>query len=326
MRPLLTELHDFTDIVTSDGKLIILFEDVFGRTNTRFTENTDIQIIQRLQACLNQGNVKAILTVRDTIKVSCQRILTLHKIFNGKCEVDLSSVEFKMSRDKKESLLLNYFKKFNLRVISLNEDENYFKEEILKENMSVTLNHKTLYSIIESEPLLGFPEACSLFTRNRKLTRLGIRFFNHPSKHLYDEIDKVRKNGKRNTNDKLLYVTLVYLLLNGDVLDENCVDTAKGMDIMQSCYGSQQERLLSCDIIDAAADMKGRYLTYRPDTFRYHFQHQTVLESVMISYSKIKQEVVISMLSFDFIREMVRLQHYRENEGRSYHESVTNSL
>ncbi|CAG2242515.1 unnamed protein product [Mytilus edulis] len=61
--------------------------------------------------------------------------------------------------------------------------------------------------------------------------------------------------------------------------------------------------------------MKGRYLTYRPDTFRYHFQHQTVLESVMISYSKIEQEVVISMLSFDFIREMVRLQNYRENEG-----------
>ncbi|CAG2242514.1 unnamed protein product [Mytilus edulis] len=191
----LTELHDFTDIVTSDGKLVILFEDVFGRTNTRFTENTDIQIIDRLQACLNQGNVKAILT------------------------------------------------KFNLRVISLNEDENYFKEEILKENIPVTLNHKTLYSIIESEPLLGFPEACSLFTRNRKLTRLGIKFFNHPSKHLYDEIDKIRKNGRRDSNDRLLYVTLVYLLLNGDVLDENSVDTVKGMDIMKSCYGSQQEIL-----------------------------------------------------------------------------------
>ncbi|XP_071161599.1 uncharacterized protein [Mytilus edulis] len=94
----LTELHDFADVVTEEEKLVILFEDIFGRTNTKFAENTDVQIIDRIHACTIKGNIKVILTVRDTIRMSCQWILNSHKIFHGKCEVDLSSETFKMKK------------------------------------------------------------------------------------------------------------------------------------------------------------------------------------------------------------------------------------
>ncbi|CAG2249507.1 unnamed protein product [Mytilus edulis] len=189
----LTDLHDFTDVVTEEEKLVILFEDIFGRTNTRFAENTDVQIIDRIHACTIKGNIKVVLTVRDTIRMSCQWILNSHKIFHGKCEIDISSENFKMKKTEKESLLLKYFAAHNFKLLEYNDPENYFEEAILDPKITATVNRVTLHNIVESEPLLEFPEACSLFTGNRKLTRLGLSFFKHPSKYLFEEIEKIRK-------------------------------------------------------------------------------------------------------------------------------------
>ncbi|XP_076100614.1 uncharacterized protein LOC143069727 [Mytilus galloprovincialis] len=80
----LTDLHDFTDLVQDEENLVVLFEDIFGRTNTKFSENTDVQIIDRLHACIIKGNIKVVLTVRDTIRMSCEWILNSHTIFHGK--------------------------------------------------------------------------------------------------------------------------------------------------------------------------------------------------------------------------------------------------
>ncbi|CAG2191669.1 unnamed protein product [Mytilus edulis] len=221
----LTDLHDFTDVVTTEEKLVILFEDIFGRTNTR--ANIDREV-------------------------------------------------------------------------------------------TASINRVTLHSIVETEPLLGFPEACSLFTRNRKLTRLGLSFFKHPSKYLYEEIEKLRINGIDNNQDRMSYVTLVYICLNEDSLDPEDVDVAKCLEILESCYGVSYKKIPVCQIIDAANGMLGRYLIYHSDNSRYHFQHQTIFESILISYSRIDTGLILSRLSFDFIREMVRLQNYKVREGDSY--------
>ncbi|CAG2210723.1 ANKRD17 [Mytilus edulis] len=50
-------------------------------------------------------------------------------------------------------------------------------------------------------------------------------------------------------------------------------------------------------------------------TISTNFQHQTVFESVLISYSRINPELILSKLAFDFIREMVRLEGFQEREG-----------
>ena len=311
----LTELHDFTDVVTEEEKLVILFEDIFGRTNTRFAENTDVQIIDRIHACTINGNIKVILTVRDTIRMSCQWILNSHKIFHGKCEVDLSSETFKMKRNEKESLLLKYFAAHNFQLLEYNDPENYFKEVILDPLITATVNRVTFHNIVESEPLLGFPEACSLFTGNRKLTRLGLSFFKHPSKYLFEEIEKLRKNGKYNEQDRMSYVTLVYILLKEDVLDPDDIELNICNEILESCYGISNKKLPVCHITDAASEMIGRYLIFQCDDCTYHLQHQTIFESILISYNRVDPGLILSRLSFDFIREMVRLQKYKPREG-----------
>ncbi|CAC5366438.1 unnamed protein product [Mytilus coruscus] len=311
----LTDLHDFTDIVTTEEKLVILFEDIFGRTNTRFAENTDVQIIDRIHACTIKGNIKTILTVRDTIRLSCDWLFTSHKIFHGKCEVDLSSKTFKITKPEKELLLLKYFFAHNFRLLELNEPENYFEETILDRQVTATVNRVTLHNIVETEPLLGFPEACSLFTGNRKLTRLGLSFFKHPSKYLYEEIEKLRINGSDNRQDSMTYVTLVYIFLNEDSLDPEDIDGEKCLEILESCYGISCKKIPTCQIIDAANGMLGRYLIFHFDNGTYHFQHQTIFESILISYSRIDTGLILSRLSFDFIREMVRLQNYKPREG-----------
>ncbi|XP_076100762.1 uncharacterized protein LOC143069843 [Mytilus galloprovincialis] len=311
----LTNLHDFADVVTAKEKLVILFEDIFGRTNTKFTENTDVQIIDRLYASTIKGNVKVILTVRNTIRTSCQWVFISHKIFHGTCEVDLSSQKFKMTATEKKSLLSKYFVVNNFRLLEVEDQENYFEETILDPQIAVTINRETLNTIVETEPFLGFPEACSLFTGNRKLTRLGLSFFKHPSKYLFEEIEKLRINGADKHQDRMSYITLVYIFLNDDILDPEDINSERCLEISESCYGISYKKFPTCHIRDAANWMIGKYLTLRCNKDTYHFQHQTILESILISYSRIDQNLILSRLSFDFIRELVRLQNYLLKEG-----------
>ncbi|VDH89333.1 Hypothetical predicted protein [Mytilus galloprovincialis] len=311
----LTDLHDFTDVVQDEEKLVILFEDIFGRTNTRFAENTDVQMFDSLHACTIKGGIKVILTVRDTIRMSCEWILNSHKIFHNKFEVDLSSEEYKMTKTEKELLLLKYFVANNFRLLEYNDPENYFEESILDPKITVTVNRVTLHNIVESEPLLGFPEACSLFTGNRKFTRLGISFFKHPSKYLFEEIEKLRINGQCNEQDRMSYLTLVYILLNEDVLDPDDMKLNICLNILESCFGVSNKKLPVCNIIDAAKEMIGRYLILHCDDGTYHLQHQTIFESILISYNRVDPGIILSRLSFDFIREMVRLHKYKQREG-----------
>ncbi|CAC5389491.1 unnamed protein product [Mytilus coruscus] len=289
----LTDLHDFTNLVPNEEKLVVLFEDIFGRTNTKFSENTDVQIIDRLHACTIKGNIKVILTVRNTIRMSCEWILNSHTIFHGKCEVDLSSERFKMTKTEKESLLLKYFVANNFRLLDFNDPENYNEETVLDPQITVTVNRVTLHNIVESEPLLGFPEACSLFTGNRKLTRLGLSFFKHPLKYLYEEIEKLRKNGKDSQQDRMSYVTLIYILLNEDVLDPDDIRLKICFEILKSCYGISNKELPPCHIIDAANEMIGRYLIFHSDDGTYHLQHQIIFESILISYSRIDLGLIL---------------------------------
>ncbi|CAC5406250.1 unnamed protein product [Mytilus coruscus] len=310
----LTDLHDFTDFVPVEEKLVILFEDIFGRTHTRFIENTDVQIFDRLHACTIKGNNKIILTVRDTVRMSCGWVFNSHTIFHGKCEVDLSSQEFKMTKIEKELLLLKYFVANNIRLLDFNDQENFNEEAILDPQITATVNRVTLHNIVETEPLFGFPEACSLFTGNRKLTRLGLHFFKHPSKYLYEEIEKLRKNGKDNEQDRMSYVTLIYILLNDDVLDPDDIELEICFEILVSCYGISNKKLPACHIIDAANEMIGRYLIFHCDAGTYHFQHETIFECILISYSRVDPGLILSRLNFGFIREMVQLQNYTVRE------------
>ncbi|CAG2209558.1 unnamed protein product [Mytilus edulis] len=110
--------YDFTDVVTEEEKLVILFEDIFGRTNTRFAENTDVQIIDRIHACTIKGNIKVVLTVRDTIRMSCQWI-PIHTKFSMKTMKNILDNMWVSVRSLDMSEITEYIRSSINRVCSL---------------------------------------------------------------------------------------------------------------------------------------------------------------------------------------------------------------
>ncbi|VDI78005.1 Hypothetical predicted protein [Mytilus galloprovincialis] len=86
-------------------------------------------------------------------------------------------------------------------------------------------------------------------------------------------------------------------------------------EIIISCYDYSPNSISEHNIFDAIDEMIGQYLIKGYCTNSYKFQHQTVFESVLISYSRINPVLILSKLAFDFIREMVRLEGFQEKEG-----------
>ncbi|XP_052076750.1 uncharacterized protein LOC127714740 isoform X2 [Mytilus californianus] len=311
----LTDLKDFEDIFLPKVKTVILCEDIFGRTNNVFTQNSDVEILNRVNACVNIGNTKIVFTVRDIVKRSCNWVFSSNRLFYKFVEVDICSKEFELKEEEKKALFVGYCQVNKFKIVGLNEIENFKDEVILDDKVTVKLNLITLNQIIKTEPILGFPQTCCLFTGNRKFTRLGEAFFKHPSSCLTEEIENLRKSGKEKFSDKIKYSLLVYVLLNGDLLDTNQINFNQMSEIITSCYHNCANNILEHYLYDAIDEMIGQYLIKGYDTNSYKFQHQTVLESVFISYSRINPVLILSKLAFHFIREMVRLEGFQEKEG-----------
>ncbi|CAC5423165.1 unnamed protein product [Mytilus coruscus] len=311
----LTDLKDFEDSFKEDVKTIVLCEDIFGRTNNVFTQNSDVEILDRVHACVNMGKTKVIFTIRDIVKRSCKWVFSSYRLFYKSVEVDLCSKELELKLDEKKALFVGYCHVNNFKIVGLNEQENVKDEVILDDKVTVKLNLITLNQIIQTEPILGFPQTCCLFTGNRKFTRLGEAFFKHPSSCLTEEIENLRKSGKEKFSDKVKYSLLVYVLLNGDFLDKNQINFYRMAEIMVSCYHNEGNTISEHYLYDAIDEMNGQYLTKGYCTDSYQFQHQTVFESVLISYSRINPVLILSKLAFNFIREMVRLEGFQEKEG-----------
>ncbi|CAG2206472.1 unnamed protein product [Mytilus edulis] len=311
----LTNLKDFEDSFKGDVETLILCEDIFAGLIMYLLKNSDIEILDRVHACVNLGKTKVIFTIRDIVKRSCKWVFSSYRLFYKSVEVDLCSKELELKLEEKKALFVGYCHVNNFQIVGLNEQENFKDEVILDDKVTVKLNLITLNQVIKTEPILGFPQTCCLFTGNRKFTRLGEAFFKHPSSCLTEEIENLRKSGKEFFSDKIKYSLLVYVLLNGDLLDKNQINSNQMSEIISSCYDYSPNSISEHNLYDAIDEMIGQYLIKGYCTNSYQFQHQTVFESVLISYSRINPELILSKLAFDFIREMVRLEGFQEKEG-----------
>lgn len=293
-----------------DEPVIVLLEDIFGRTNYTYVENSDRNVLGELGTCIG-NTLKVIITIRTTIMKSCMSLFYTSNVFCGLRVVDLSR-DFKLVKAEKKKMLERYLELNNITVSKFGN----CMDDQLQPDAAVTISNKVIDAIVHLETVGGFPENCRLFTTIRCFTRLGINFFRHPTISLRTEIDALRRaDGNDNISFKLKskFTALVYMLLSNDVLSKNSLDFCKVQDIFRSVNGCGT--IMEHQFIDAADDMVDQYVTYSSIENAYYFQHRIVAEAVMISYSKCNISQVISLLNPDFIAEMVKPDCYMEKDG-----------
>ncbi|CAG2229555.1 unnamed protein product [Mytilus edulis] len=137
---------------------------------------------------------------------------------------------------------------------------------------------------------------------------LGINFFKHPDQSLIDEINSLRDCTDINLEMNISYALLVYTLLNTSSFDVNRIDISKLETIIESFCNSQRRRLFDSKVKKIAEQIDGRFLKQDTQTMVYHFKHPMINEAIAISYFEVNPSAVISVLNFDFIIDLIRLE------------------
>ncbi|VDI14933.1 Hypothetical predicted protein [Mytilus galloprovincialis] len=301
----LNNISEWIEIINDKDCLIVLLDDVFGRTNCIFNAEEE-KVFDHIYSMIAKGCVKVICTMRNTIQSDNQvsSIIDRNRIFKLSSFIDLSSVEHNLNREQKRECLLKYCKLNNIYV-SVNKKLNGGKH-ILDPLVPAFLSELEIYEIIitEMNPLMGYPESCFLFASNRKFTRLGVGFFKHPTKSLCNELESLRNAGNTNQMEALQYAILVYMALNEDCLDLHDIKLQKFNKVHELIY--HKKEFTAKHLHRGLGQSTMRYLRINPNG-TYSFQHRSIFEGVLLSYNDIEPEPLIHLFHIDFILEMCRL-------------------
>ncbi|CAC5404550.1 unnamed protein product [Mytilus coruscus] len=293
-----TNIKQVKDIITDKRKTVVLIDDVFSSKEYPYNNLNNCHILDLLNARKYKGNMKIIFTVDSSKMNSFNYLLVSHRLFQNCCKIDLSSSRFCMSEDEKANLLFNFCKKHEIRITwnSYDGDEEF------------NLDGRTVYEIAKTDPFIGYPQSCFMFTSNKSFLQLGIHFFKHPDQYLIAEINSFRDSTNTNLEKNISYALLVYTLLNTGYLDINEIDISKLETIMESCGNCKRRRLFNSKVKKMAEQMDGRFLKQDTQTMVYHFKHPMIYEALAISYYEVNPSEVISVLNFDFIIDLIKLE------------------
>ncbi|VDI18996.1 Hypothetical predicted protein [Mytilus galloprovincialis] len=221
----LVGLHYVSDIVKCNVTCIVLFDNAFDKTSEHFSYEE--QVLNHLYSYISQNKVKVIFTMRNYVRHACHRLLSTHKIFRDFVDIDLNSKKFKLTNMEKEKMITNYCV-INKIMISEGQEDNADQSvsnkagrddneafRSVQDQAVVILKREKLNEIIETDPFLGFPECCRLFTENRNNATLDVSCFKWPSIALVNDIEKLRMEGINNYMNGLKYVILIVILTKG---------------------------------------------------------------------------------------------------------------
>ncbi|VDI47785.1 Hypothetical predicted protein [Mytilus galloprovincialis] len=327
-------LNYISDIVKCNVTSIVLFDDAFDKTSKHFSY--DEQVLNHFDSYIRKYKVKIIFTMRNYVRHACHRLLSTHKLFREFVDIDLNSENLKLTMEEKEEMFTNYCTINKIRISEKKKDatdqsvvheaernDNETTQSVPDQSVAI-LKREMMNEIIETDPFLGFPECCRLFTENRNNTFLRVACFKWPSVALVNDIEKTRMEGINNYINGLKYVILVVILTKGYSILENkyiyrtnCTLVESNLDevdckqIFKICYSMDVE-VRKSDIENVCKELTERYLVNLDGT--YFFQHKAIQDSVLISYSRINTEAIIPLLSFDHLVDIVGSQNYTEQE------------
>lgn len=296
----LGDLIEFKQVVNIDDKYVVVIDDVFGKNFFKFNEELHSDSLDYIKTCIDRGQIKIVLTMRNSIKSSCKNIICRHRLFKDANFLDLNSDEFSMTVSEKKKCLRKYCRYNHIDVLSsLSASLN--SEPKPDPGLSMTLKSIKKIALLDYNPCLGYPEICFLFTSNSMFTRRGISFFKHPIDFLYDDIMKMRQTNERS---RLQYTILVYILLQGNLVNSFELDLQAIALTMTIIFGTSQ-KLTNTVTKDCLKSLNSFYLRENCDDVTT-FQHRIIFESVLMSCSDIDHSIIIPCFDFDFILEMVQ--------------------
>ncbi|CAC5387926.1 unnamed protein product [Mytilus coruscus] len=267
-------------------------------------------MLDKIHANVGNGKIKIIITIRDTVKHSCQEVFDSHRLFKYDF-IDLSSDKFELSSEEKFTFLTKYMNEF--RQSDYVEDAGF-----VDCNVVTILKTEEVLKIIAVNPVKGFPLAMYQFVHNDKFFHLGSKFFDRPTVAMLEEMNEIRRKGKKDTEFRIQYAVMVFTAIN-----ENCIDLDERSNrivvrrIMRAIYG-KTNTLKTCSISDAVAGLKGSYLVTFSNERLYRFHHPTLQECVILSFAQVDEEYIeqiIPFLSWSFFLKMVKSDAYTQKEG-----------
>ncbi|CAG2206354.1 unnamed protein product [Mytilus edulis] len=316
-------LNYVSDIVKCNVTSIVLFDDAFDKICEQFAN--DKHILDHLYSYITLNKVKLIFTMRNTVRHACNRLLSTHRLFYDLLDIDLNSKRFKLTKKVVDKTNQSVFHEAGI--------DNKETIQTVSDQVSVFVNREMIDEIIQTDPFLGFPECCRLFTEHRNNTMLDVTIFKCPSHTLVKDIEKWKIEGKHDSVNGLKYVALICILSrekSHDIneyylgsnfktvysLHEKNIDVKVCNEIFQE-YCNKNSEVYEHDIKYALDELvAGCYLVKKDGT--YYFQHPALKDAVLVSYGKINTKAIIPLLSFDHMMDLVKLQNYSEQENEIF--------
>ncbi|VDI52578.1 Hypothetical predicted protein [Mytilus galloprovincialis] len=300
----LDNLSEWDEFIDCNKTSIVFVDDLFGKTNANYDKEIHEKILNQVNAFVKKGNIKVIMSTRDTVKRDCQQFIASHPLFQ-RCEIDLNTDPFQMSVEQKRTLLITYMR--------TNDDFKYTKEGFTDTTGAIILNNIDIHDIASSNFVIGFPQAVLMFVHEKKYISLGTAFFSRPDEHTLEEINDIRRRGYLNNKFKIQYSLLVLTVLNDNCFDTSPADAIiKVNDIIDTIYGDTI-KITKLDLIDSIHTLQGNFFLKHPHIAM--FEHQLLFESVLVSFGQIDMNKIIPVASFEFICEMIRTTEYKSKEG-----------
>ncbi|CAC5401735.1 unnamed protein product [Mytilus coruscus] len=145
----LNTLEEWEDMVSREDNVVVLLDDIFGETNCIYNEEKDTPSLDKVHAYVCKGNIKAIITIRDTVKRQCQGVFDNHRLFKFD-SIDLSSDKYELSCIEKKTILEKYMK-------TVRQSEFIESKGFVNCNGDLILKSDEIWIIIQENPVKGFP-------------------------------------------------------------------------------------------------------------------------------------------------------------------------
>ncbi|XP_046581184.1 uncharacterized protein LOC124288655, partial [Haliotis rubra] len=290
--PLLLTSADEWSLIPKNGKTdksrskseryIVMIDDIFGLTNFSQSHFADwTRKFDIMWPSIESGHIFLILTSRSEITAQCQYRLNKHNLMTKICHFLIDDGEYTL--------------------------QNKEKEKMLKVVCHGKFSEKEVEEIVNMKTALGFPQVCTFFASSMEVQKKGLSFFKKPNECVLKEVDALKES------DGLSYLVLLLVLmsdghLNATPLDpRKCTSEFKEMVEMLTEYCSNlRTRPSLFDIKTKADSLCGVYL--KQGQKGYAFQHQSIYESVLISYSEQFPSSCIRTLPIDVLGEVVRTE------------------
>ncbi|XP_071180749.1 uncharacterized protein [Mytilus edulis] len=300
--------------------LVLLLDDIFGETNCIYNREKDTPILDKVHAYVCKGNIKVIITIRDTVKRQCQEVFDSHRLFQYDL-IDLSSKNYSLNSKEKSAILTKYMK-------TVHKSDFIERKGYVDCNGDLILKSDEVWNIICENPVKGFPLVVYQFVHNDKYFKHGSKFFDRPTEAMLEEMNAIRRKGEDHRKFMIQYAVMVYTAINENCIypeDKTCVKEV--LNIIDAIYGEEIE-MKKCHILDAVKDLKSSYLVNIPNQRSYKLHHPTLQESVILSFAQIDDEhidKIIPLISWSFFMKMVKPESYQEKEGEVVLRFPTNS-